>query len=116
MVGFVNSLAILIFAAQVPHMVDVPFLVYPMIAAGIGLMVLLPRLTDVVPAPLVAIVVITGAALAMGVSLPDVGDEGDLPESLPSLFVPDVPVTWRRSGSSRRTPSRWHWSACSSRC
>ncbi len=93
MVGFVNSLAILIFAAQVPHMVDVPFLVYPMIAAGIGLMVLLPRLTDVVPAPLVAIVVITGAALAMGVSLPDVGDEGELPESLPSLFVPDVPVS-----------------------
>ncbi len=93
MVGFVNSLAILIFLAQLPHMIDVPVLVYPMIAAGILMMVLLPRVTDVVPAPLVAIVVITGAAVAMGVSLPDVGDEGDLPESLPSLFLPDVPLT-----------------------
>jgi SulP family sulfate permease len=93
MVGFVNSLAILIFLAQVPHMVDVPFLVYPMIAAGIVIMVLLPRLTDVVPAPLIAIVAITGVVLVMGVSLPDVGDEGDLPESLPSLFFPDVPWT-----------------------
>jgi len=32
MVGFVNALAILIFLAQVPYMVDAPFLVYPMIA------------------------------------------------------------------------------------
>jgi SulP family sulfate permease len=118
MVGFVNSLAILIFLAQVTHMVDVPFLVYPMIAAGIAMMVVLPRLTDVVPAPLVAIVVITGVTVAMGVSLPDVGDEGDLPESLPSLFLPDVPLTSpsRRSRSSRPTRSPWPWSGCSSRC
>jgi SulP family sulfate permease len=94
MVGFVNSLAILIFLAQVPHMVDVPFLVYPMIAAGILVMVVLPRVTDVVPAPLVAIVGITGLVVALGISLPDVGDEGDLPKSLPSLFFPDVPFTF----------------------
>jgi SulP family sulfate permease len=93
MVGFVNSLAILIFLAQVPYMVDVPFLVYPMIAAGIVVMVALPRITDLVPAPLIAIVGITGIALALGLSLPDVGDEGDLPESLPSLLFPDVPLT-----------------------
>nr|WP_240641188.1 SulP family inorganic anion transporter [Nocardioides ferulae] len=93
MVGFVNALAILIFTAQVPHLIDVPFLVYPMVAAGIVIMVLLPRLTTVVPAPLVAIVLITAAALAAGWSLPDVSDEGDLPTSLPSLFVPDVPFT-----------------------
>src|SRR5699024_9666151 len=32
MVGFVNALAILIFLAQLPHLVDVPWLVYPMVA------------------------------------------------------------------------------------
>lgn len=93
MVGFVNALAILIFLAQVPHMVDVPFLVYPLIVAGIVMMVLLPRVTRAVPGPLVAIVVITAAALMGGWDLPDVGDEGELPDTLPGLFFPDVPLT-----------------------
>jgi SulP family sulfate permease len=93
MVGFVNALAILIFLAQVPHMVNVPWLVYPMIAAGIIMMVALPRLTTAVPAPLVAIVAITGIVVFLGWNLPDVGDEGKLPDSLPSLFFPHVPLT-----------------------
>jgi SulP family sulfate permease len=92
MVGFVNALAILIFLAQVPHMRDVPWMVYPMIAAGIAIMVALPRVSNAVPAPLVAIVALTALALAMGLSLPDVGDEGELPRSLPTLFFPDVPL------------------------
>jgi len=92
MIGFVNSLAILIFLAQVPHLVDVPWAVYPMVAVGIGVIVALPRGTNAVPAPLVAIVLLTGFALFVGLALPDVGDEGELPRSLPSLFVPDVPL------------------------
>ena len=93
MVGFVNALAILIFLAQLPYLVDVPFLVYPMVAVGILVMVWLPRLTTAVPGPLVAIVVLTGAALMAGWELPDVGDEGDLPDTLPFLLLPDVPLT-----------------------
>ncbi|SEB64991.1 sulfate permease, SulP family [Nocardioides exalbidus] len=93
MVGFVNALAILIFVAQVPHLVDVPWAVYPMVAVGIALIVGLPRITTVVPSPLVAIVALTGFALLAGLGLPDVGDEGRLPDSLPTLFLPDVPWT-----------------------
>ncbi len=93
MVGFVNALAILIFLAQVPHLVGVPWLVYPMIATGIAVMVGLPRVTKVVPAPLVAIVALTGFTLLAALSVPDVGDEGELPDNLPSLFIPDVPFT-----------------------
>ena len=93
MVGFVNALAILIFLAQVSHMVDVPWPVYPMIAVGIVVIVVLPRFTTVVPAPLVAIVALTAFTLAVGIGVPDVGDEGELPDSLPSLFFPDVPWT-----------------------
>ncbi len=92
MVGFVNALAILIFLAQVPYMVDVPFLVYPMIAVGIAVMVGLPRATKAVPAPLVAIVALTGFTVLAALSVPNVGDEGELPDSLPSLFVPNVPL------------------------
>ena len=93
MVGFVNALAILIFLAQVPYMVDVPFLVYPMIAVGLAIMFGLPRVTETIPAPLVAIVALTGFTFLAAITVPNVGDEGDLPDSLPSLFVPNVPLT-----------------------
>jgi SulP family sulfate permease len=92
MVGFVNALAILIFVAQVPHLVDVPFLVYPMTAVGIAVIVGFPRVTAVVPAPLVAIVALTGFTVLAAVTVPNVGDEGELPDSLPTLFVPNVPL------------------------
>ncbi|MCK0113364.1 SulP family inorganic anion transporter [Ornithinimicrobium sp. F0845] len=93
MVGFVNALAILIFMAQLPHLVGVPWLVYPMVALGLLILVALPRLTTVVPAPLVAIVVITALVWAAGWELPDVSDQGELPTSLPELLVPIVPLT-----------------------
>lgn len=95
MTGFVNALAILIFTAQLPHLFgeDIPWIVYPLVAVGIAIMVLLPRLTTVVPAPLVAIVLLTAAVLATGWSMPNVSDQGQLPESLPELFIPDVPLT-----------------------
>ena len=92
MVGFVNALAILIFLAQVPYVVDVPFLVYPMIAVGLAIMFGLPRTTKVIPAPLVAIVALTGFTVLAALTVPNVGDEGELPDSLPSLFVPNVPL------------------------
>ncbi|MEU6158272.1 SulP family inorganic anion transporter [Streptomyces sp. NPDC047130] len=93
MVGFVNALAILIFMAQVPEMRDVPWAVYPLIAAGLALMVLFPRITTVVPAPLVSIVVLTVITLAAGIAVPTVGDKGALPSALPTPGLPDVPFT-----------------------
>ena len=92
MVGFVNALAILIFSTQLPYLIGVPWLVYPLVAAGIAVMVFLPRLTTAVPAPLVAIVLTTAAAIVLAIKVPTVGDQGALPDSLPSLFVPDVPL------------------------
>ena len=93
MVGFVNSLAILIFTAQLPNLIGVPWLVYPLVAVGIVVMVVMPRLTSVVPAPLVAIVLITAATVVTGLNVPTVGDQGELPRSLPTLFIPNVPFT-----------------------
>jgi SulP family sulfate permease len=92
MVGFVNALAILIFLSQVPELLGVPFLVYPMVAVGLLIVFGLPRLTRAVPAPLVAIVVLTVFAVLANVLVPTVGDKGELPESLPSLFFPNVPL------------------------
>lgn len=94
MVGFVNSLAILIFTAQMPHLIDVPWMVYPLVAAGLIIMVLMPRVTKAVPAPLVAIVLVTAAVVIAAINVPTVGDQGELPKSLPELFIPNVPLTW----------------------
>ncbi len=92
MVGFVNALAILVFLAQLPHLVDVPWVVYPLVAVGIAIIVLLPRLTTVVPAPLVAIALLTVVTVVAGLAVPRVRDQGALPDSLPSLVWPDVPL------------------------
>ncbi|MGQ7788656.1 SulP family inorganic anion transporter [Nesterenkonia sp. PF2B19] len=94
MVGFVNALAILIFTSQLPELIGVPWLVYPMVAAGLLVIYLLPRITKVVPAPLVAIVLLTVISVAFAFNVPTVGDKGELPDSLPSLFTPDVPLTF----------------------
>ncbi|GAA1653638.1 SulP family inorganic anion transporter [Microbacterium flavum] len=98
MVGFVNALAILIFVSQVPQLIGVPWMVYPLVVVGLLIMYLMPRLTRVVPAPLVAIVLLTGAAVVFGIAVPTVGDQGALPESLPQLFLPNVPLTWETLG------------------
>ena len=95
MVGFVNALAILIFIAQLPHLIGVPWLVYPLVAVGIVIMVLMPRITKVVPAPLVAIVLHhRRRRRRSAIAVPTVGDQGELPRSLPELFIPNVPLTW----------------------
>ncbi len=94
MVGFVNALAILIFLAQIPYLIDVPWIVYPMVVVGIAIMILLPRFTTVVPAPLVAVVLITIAAVTLGWNVPTVGDQGELPDGLPILGIPAVPFTF----------------------
>jgi SulP family sulfate permease len=92
MVGFVNALAILIFSAQLPHLIGVPWLVYPMVVIGIVVMVGLPKVSQVVPAPLVAIVLLTAFTLVVALNVPNVGDEGKLPDSLPGWFLPNVPL------------------------
>jgi sulfate permease, SulP family len=93
MVGFVNALAILIFMAQVPELTDVPWAVYPLVAGGLVLIVLFPKVTRVVPAPLVAIAVLTAITVAAGIAVPTVGDKGALPSALPVPGLPDVPFT-----------------------
>lgn len=88
------GVAILIFIAQLPQLTGVPWLVYPLVAIGIVIMVVMPRFTKVVPAPLVAIILLTAATVVAAINVPAVGDEGALPKSLPALFIPNVPLTW----------------------
>ncbi|WP_404437084.1 SulP family inorganic anion transporter [Microbacterium aerolatum] len=94
MTGFVNALAIFVFSSQVPHLLNVPWLVYPLVALGIIVMILMPRITKVIPAPLVSVIIVTAVVIVFAIQVPTVGDQGELPRSLPELFIPNVPLTW----------------------
>ena len=65
-----------------------------MTAAGLAIIYGLPRLTTAVPSPLVTIVVLTIASMALGLDIRTVGDMGELPNSLPVFLWPDVPLNW----------------------
>lgn len=91
MTGFVNALGIMMFTAQLPHLIDVPWMVYVLVAIGLAIMIVLPRFTQAIPAPLVTIVVVSIIAVAAGWKVPDVADQGELPTTLPGLFIPDIP-------------------------
>ena len=85
MIGFVNALGILIFAAQVPHILNVPWLVYPLFVLSVAIILIMPRFTLAVPAPLVAIVVVTAIVMAGNLSVPNVGGEGSMAPGLPGI-------------------------------
>ena len=91
--GFVNALAILIFMAQLPQLVDVTWHAYAMVTGGLAIIYLLPRLTKAVPSPLIAILVLSAIGIGFGLPVNTVGDMGKLPEGLPSLVLPNVPLT-----------------------
>ena len=91
--GFVNALAILIFMAQLPQLTNVGWDTYAMVAAGLAIIYGLPRVTKAVPSPLVAILVLSTISIGLGLSVNTVGDMGKLPEGLPSLTLPNVPLT-----------------------
>lgn len=94
MTGFVNALAILIFMAQLPELIGVTWQTYAMIAAGLAIIYLFPRITRAVPSPLVCILVLTAIALTFGIDTRSVADLGELPNALPMLLFPDVPLNF----------------------
>lgn len=91
--GFVNALAILIFIAQLPQLTGVTWVTYVMVAGGLAIIYLFPRLTKAVPSPLVAIIVLTIISIYGGLNVNTVGDMGELPSSLPVFLIPNVPLT-----------------------
>ncbi len=91
--GFVNALAILIFMAQLPELIGVPWLTYVMLAAGLAIIYGFPLITRAIPSPLICILMLTAVSLTFGMDLRTVADMGQLPTSWPSLLIPDVPLT-----------------------
>ncbi|MCY8934319.1 SulP family inorganic anion transporter [Bacillus atrophaeus] len=94
MIGFVNALAILIFSAQLPQFAGASWMMYAMVAGSLVIIYILPRFTNAVPSPLIAIIVMTIIAITLHVDVRTVGDMGELTSSLPGFLIPDVPWTF----------------------
>ena len=93
--GFVNALAILIFMAQLPELINVTWHVYALTGAGLGIIYLFPRLPVIgkaIPSPLVCIVSLTALCMLLGIDVRTVGDMGDLPDTLPVFLIPEIPL------------------------
>lgn len=93
MTGFVNSLAILIFMAQLPELIGANWQTFAMVAAGLGIIYGFPLITKAVPSPLIAIVVLSIVCLLMNLDVRTVGDMGQMPSTLPGFHIPQVPLT-----------------------
>ena len=93
MIGFVNALGILIFCAQLPHVINVPWLVYPLFVLSVAIILIVPRFTLAVPAPLIAIVVVTAIVMIGNLVVPNVGSEGSMAPGLPGITQFSVPFT-----------------------
>ncbi|OYW75171.1 MAG: sodium-independent anion transporter, partial [Asticcacaulis sp. 32-58-5] len=92
MTGFVNSLAILIFMAQLPELTGVNWQTYALVAAGLGIIYGFPYITKAVPSPLVAILTLTGVVVWAGIDVRTVGDMGQMPTAFPAFHLPNVPL------------------------
>ncbi len=82
--GFVNALAILIFMAQLPELTGVTWHVYAMTLVGLGIIYLfpyIPKLGEMLPSPLVCILILTTVSMILGLDIRTVGDMGDLPDA-----------------------------------
>ncbi|MDM2941445.1 SulP family inorganic anion transporter [Citrobacter sp. Cm038] len=92
MTGFVNALGILIFFAQVPHFWGKSPLIWGLFILTLLIVLWLPRFIKNIPAPLVAIVLLTVFTVTSGQLLPTVGDEGSMRGGLPGLTQLLVPL------------------------
>ncbi len=98
MTGFVNSLAILIFMAQLPELIGANWQTFALVAAGLAIIYGFPLITRAVPSPLIAIVALSGLVIWTGLDVRTVGDMGEMPSTLPMLHLPMVPLTWETLG------------------
>ncbi|WP_252311202.1 SulP family inorganic anion transporter [Sinobaca sp. H24] len=94
MVGFVNSLAILIFMAQIEHFEGESWVMYALVALTLLIIYTFPLISKTIPSTMIAIVVVSAFAIYMGFNVRDVGDMGALPSTLPVFLIPDIPLNF----------------------
>ena len=92
MIGFVNSLALLVFIAQLPHFIRGDFTTWLFLLLTIALIYLIPFVIKVIPAPLITVLILSICASVLHIDIKTVGDMGDITQQLPTFLFPDVPL------------------------
>jgi len=93
MLGFVNSLAILIFKSQLDYLFNGDITMYILTAVGIVIIYTFPKINKTIPAPLVAILLITFFTLITHTETLVIGDLGTIEGHLPLFHLANVPLT-----------------------
>ncbi len=92
-IGFVDALAILIFTSQLGNFEGESWPMYALVVLGIVIIYLFPRITEVIPSTLVAVVIVTAIAILTDAPVRTIGDMGSITAALPAFHIPDVPLT-----------------------
>lgn len=90
-IGFVDALAILIFSSQLGNFKGEGWQMYALVALGIVIIYLFPRVTKAIPSTLVAVIVVTAIAIFTDAPVRTIGDMGNITAALPPFHLPAVP-------------------------
>lgn len=94
MIGFVNALGIMIFMSQIEHIFGISISTYIYVIVTLLIVYIIPRFFKAIPAPLIAIIVLTALYMYTGSDVRTVGDLGDIKQSLPHFLIPNVPFNF----------------------
>ena len=99
MFGFVNGLAIIIFLSQLDQfktpggdwLTGTPlWIMLGFVLLTMAIITLLPRLTRAIPASLVAILVVSGLVIGLGIDTKTVGDLASIKGGFPPFHIPNI--------------------------
>lgn len=91
MIGFVNALGIMIFMSQIEHIFGISISTYIYVIVTLLIVYIIPKFFKAIPAPLIAIIVLTALYMYTGSDVRTVGDLGNIKQTLPHFLIPNVP-------------------------
>ncbi len=94
MIGFVNALGIMIFMSQIEHIFGISISTYIYVIITLLIVYIIPRFFKAIPAPLIAIIVLTAFYMYTGSDVRTVGDLGSIKQTLPHFLMPNVPFNF----------------------
>ena len=105
MFGFVNGLAIVIFMSQLEQfktsnngqtewLAGTPFWIMTgLVALTIAIVLIVPKITKIIPSSLVAIMIVFGIVLFFNIDTKQVQDIASVSGSLPPFHIPNIPIS-----------------------
>ncbi|RZJ49361.1 MAG: SulP family inorganic anion transporter [Chryseobacterium sp.] len=106
MYGFLNGLAVIIFMAQIEQFKTTDangvigwlqgislYIMLGLTALTIAVVYFFPKITKVIPASLVAILIVFGIVLGFGINTKTVADIAHVSGSLPAFHIPSIPFS-----------------------